>query len=157
RRILHQSYRKIENEHDTASIVNQTYLRLNDALQRAQARASKRQDPMDVSDYFRMAVAAIHRVLLDHLRRRRPVVLDRDVDCPEPDDPGKRALWPDFHERVAKLPAEELEVFMLCFYGDLKRREAAEQLGIPHKTCSRRWISATEKLKDLLDGLGKND
>jgi DNA-directed RNA polymerase specialized sigma24 family protein len=70
--------------------------------------------------------------------------------APEGGDPELLAQWSEFHKRVEGLPAEEREVFQMCYYLDMKRAEAAQVLGIHPKEASRRWIAATEKLKDVL-------
>lgn len=162
RKTFHQRYAGLENQHDTASIVSETYLRLHAALGSIQAKAAPRASPMDLGDFFRFVASKTHQVCIDLIRKgrvRRPTAGAGGADeasgaeqiaAPEGADPGLLAQWTEFHDRVERLPDEEREVFQMCFYLDLKRAEAAQVLGIHPKEASRRWVGATEKLKDLL-------
>jgi RNA polymerase sigma factor (sigma-70 family) len=60
--------------------------------------------------------------------------------------------WANFHEGVARLPAENREIVNLLFYEGLKQDEAARVLGISVRTLKRRWqetkILLSEELRD---------
>jgi RNA polymerase sigma factor (sigma-70 family) len=161
---LHRSYSNLANRHDTASIISETYLRLSSALESVQAKADQREAPMNVTDFFRLVASKAHQVCIDLIRKGRvresaaggPQGAENDSPGPEQlagpagGDPELLAQWSEFHARVERLPAEEREVFQMCYYLDMKRAEAAQVLGIHPKEASRRWIAATEKLKDVL-------
>ncbi len=72
-------------------------------------------------------------------------------------DPGRLALWTEFHAQVERLPADERAVFDLLWYYGLTRPEAAAALGISEATVKRRWLAARLRLRELLsfdlDGL----
>lgn len=50
--------------------------------------------------------------------------------------------WANFHLAVESLPADELQVFTLRYYGGWNREETAAILGVSEKTVSRRYTSA---------------
>jgi RNA polymerase sigma factor (sigma-70 family) len=164
-RTLHRSYSGLANRHDTASIINETYLRLTSALESVQARANQREAPMNVTDFFRLVASKAHQVCIDLIRKGRVResaaggpgdqagdAASEQLAAPE-ESPGLLAQWTEFHARVERLSAEERDVFQMCYYLDMKRAEAAQVLGIHPKEASRRWIAATEKLKDVLISL----
>lgn len=62
--------------------------------------------------------------------------------------PGDLAEWTEFHERVARLPDDEREVFDLVYYDGATQEEAADLLGCSVRTVRRRWQEA----KILLHG-----
>jgi RNA polymerase sigma factor (sigma-70 family) len=160
---LHRSYSTLAGRHDTASIISETYLRLSSALESVQARADQREAPMSVTDFFRLVASKAHQVCIDLIRKGRvresaaggaqgegETPGPEQLAAPAGSDPELLEQWSEFHRRVEGLPAEEREVFQMCYYLDMKRAEAAQVLGIHPKEASRRWIAATEKLKDVL-------
>jgi RNA polymerase sigma factor (sigma-70 family) len=163
RKTFRKSYADLGGQHDTASIVSETYLRLMAALESVQAKAEEREAAMNVTDFFRFVASKTHQVCIDLVRkhrvRRSPESAEggpgepEHLAGPEGADPGELAQWTEFHRRVEALPAEEREVFQMCFYLDMKRAEAATVLGIHPKEASRRWVAATEKLRDVLVSL----
>ena len=50
--------------------------------------------------------------------------------------------WANFHLAVESLPADELQVFTLRYYGGWNREETAAILGVSEKTISRRYTAA---------------
>jgi len=67
-------------------------------------------------------------------------------------DPGRLALWSEFHEQAAALPEEEREVFDLIWYQGLAHTEAGELLGVCARTVKRRWQAACLKLHEAMHG-----
>jgi RNA polymerase sigma-70 factor (ECF subfamily) len=67
-------------------------------------------------------------------------------------EPGRLAVWSEFHRRVESLPDEEREVFDLLWYQELGQSEAAALLGVSEATLRRRWLSARRRLHDALHG-----
>ena len=69
-------------------------------------------------------------------------------------DSGPRSIaaWAEFHEAVAKLPADEGEVFHLIWYGGLEQREIASLLNVSIPTVQRRWYRARHLLYEIFQG-----
>jgi DNA-directed RNA polymerase specialized sigma24 family protein len=153
RKRLRSKFPRLKNQHNTESILSQTYLRLDKALKNVQAKVAERDKPMQVVDFFQLAALKCHQVLLDLAKREEPSGLPDAADPVTHDDPSDLADWTEFHEQVEKLPSSERAVFELCFYLGLKRQEAAQVLSIHPREASRRWVAATEKLKDILGDL----
>ena len=65
-------------------------------------------------------------------------------------DPEKLAWWSEFHQKVAQMDPELLEVVNLLWYQGLEQEEAAEVLGVSSKTISRRWREARMHLGQWL-------
>ena len=68
------------------------------------------------------------------------------------DDPQQLALWTEFHEKIAGLPAELRELFDLLWYQGLTQAEVAELLGVSERTIKRRWAAARLELHEILGG-----
>jgi RNA polymerase sigma-70 factor (ECF subfamily) len=166
---FHKSYHRLRSHYDTASIVSETYMRLRSALESVQASAASRDAPMNVADFFRLVASKTHQVCIDLVRkaqvRMKAVVVPaakpgeesmvgvEQMAVSDETDTSLLALWGEFHESVNKLPDEQKEVFQMCFYLDMKRAEVAQVLGLHPKEASRRWLAATEALKDTLASL----
>ena len=148
----------------------------DDVLQNVLLRITRMLDRVEVAsvrDYLRLAATNIRRELIDLARHisgaegiganqatpppRRPDQSDQgpanDPAAESSGDALSLADWTEFHEQVEKLPSSERAVFELCFYLGLKRQEAAQVLSIHPREASRRWVAATEKLKDILGDL----
>jgi RNA polymerase sigma factor (sigma-70 family) len=111
-------------------------------------------------EFFRLAAAQIRRELLDLIRHyygpeglaanyssnlRDPC----DATPPPGDssgtstfDPGRLAVWTEFHEKVEVLPDPERAVFELLWYQGLTQAEAATLLEVSEATVKRRWVAA---------------
>ena len=154
-RILYGSFPKLQARHDVDSVVHETWLRLIQALDKA--------DPPTVEDFFRLAAHKIRQVLLDmaeHKRRldQRETLLGTGSVQPQSAEPwgartydaGRLALWTEFHERVARLPDAERSVFEMHYYLGLPQAEIARLLKLHPRKVSYLWIAATEELADVL-------
>jgi RNA polymerase sigma-70 factor (ECF subfamily) len=165
RHMLHGGYARVRDVQETDDVLQSALLRLHRALQDPAVRIAS------VPDFLRLAAVQIRRELIDLTRRHfgpaRPrLVSPADVagssgDTPplhEPADsahgPDRLLAWREFHERVAKLPAEEREVFDLLWYQELTQAEAAALLGVSVPTVKRRWLSARLSLQQALQGSG---
>jgi RNA polymerase sigma factor (sigma-70 family) len=67
-------------------------------------------------------------------------------------DPGRLALWTEFHQRVEELPEPVRAVFELVWYQELPQAEVAQLLGVSVPTVKRRMVEARVRLMDLLEG-----
>jgi RNA polymerase sigma-70 factor (ECF subfamily) len=147
---------------DADDVLQSALLRLHRALEGVH--------PPTVRDFFRLAAAQIRRELIDLARHyfgpegmgahhaSVAGALDSTGAPPEhaqtTHEPGKLALWTEFHRQIGLLPAESQEVFDLLWYQGLTQPEAAALLGVSERTLQRRWQAAREQLHRLLRGEG---
>jgi RNA polymerase sigma-70 factor (ECF subfamily) len=130
-----------------------------DALLRL-LRALRTVSPKTTRDFFNLGAEQIRRQLLDLARqyRRAPVrplpVGDPSDDGGDPPAPVATDLerWENFHEAVAKLPAELREVVGLTFYHGWTQARIAELFAVDERTIRRRWQSACRTLDKELGG-----
>ena len=154
-KILFGSFPSLEARHDVDSVVHETWLRLMQAMDKA--------DPPTVADFFRLAAHKIRQVLLDMADRQRRIdhretLLSRgDSQAGDRNDPGNQtydgarlALWTEFHEKVGRLDELERTVFEMHYYLGLPQAEIARTLALHPRKVSYLWIAATEKLADEL-------
>jgi RNA polymerase sigma-70 factor (ECF subfamily) len=157
RRMLN-TYPRVRRWEETDDVLQNALLRL--------CRAMKDVPPASVTDFLRLAALNIRRELLDLARHHygpqgagaHHASLGPDQEeAPEPAghgslDPGRLAVWSEFHRQVERLPDEERAVFDLLWYQGLSQAEAAEALGVHERTVKRRWQSARLRLHDALRG-----
>jgi RNA polymerase sigma factor (sigma-70 family) len=157
-RILSGSFPALRGRHDLDSIVDETWLRLLQALEKS--------EPPTVADFFRLAAHKIRQVLLDvAVRERRrlgrevaPVGKTSSADNvpAEPSDrsqdPARLALWTELHGMVTTLPEPERAVFEMHYYLGLPQAEIARLLGLHPRKVSYLWVAATDKLARGVSG-----
>jgi RNA polymerase sigma factor (sigma-70 family) len=126
--------------------------------------------PESPADFYRLAALNIRRELLDLAKhyfgpcgvgakhatlgpaREKPGEPRGDSEAARGDDPQQLALWTEFHEKIADLPAELRELFDLLWYQGLTQAEVAELLGVSERTIKRRWAAARLELHQVLGG-----
>jgi RNA polymerase sigma-70 factor (ECF subfamily) len=159
-----KGYPRLRRFEETDDIRQGALLRLHRALQAVR--------PATPRDFYRLATVQIRRELIDLARHYYgPAGHGRNLDPVAPNDsapsgtpsileqpdsslePGRLAVWTDFHRQVQELPAEEQEVFELIWYQGLKMTEAAEILGVSSRTITRRWQAACLQLHQALQGI----
>ena len=157
-RILYGSFPNLESRHDVDSVVHETWLRLIQALDRA--------DPPTVEDFFRLAAHKIRQVLLDMAQRQRRIDqretflkseshwLGPTQSTHETYDSARLAQWTEFHEKVGRLSEPERSVFEMHYYLGLPQAEIAQIMGLHPRKVSYLWIAATEALADELERIG---
>jgi RNA polymerase sigma factor (sigma-70 family) len=150
------------------------WVECEDVLQGAALRLCKALDavkPPTVQRFFALATEMIRRELIDlarhHFGKQGPAAnhatdgKGRQTDsgspplCEQPDstlDPGRLALWTEFHRRVEELPDAVRAVFELVWYQELPQAEVAQLLGVSVPTVKRRMVEARVRLMDLLEG-----
>jgi len=158
-----KSYPNVHRWEQTDDVLQNAVIRLHRTL---------RQVPVETSrDFFRLAALNIRRELLDLAKHyygpqgqgarhaSSPGGADSAGEAPRAADPadlshepGRLAVWGEFHQHIGKLPDEEREVFDLLWYQGLSQAEAAELLGISDRTVKRRWQSARLSLHEALHG-----
>jgi RNA polymerase sigma-70 factor (ECF subfamily) len=159
-RLMLHDHARLHRWEDTGDIGQEASLRLIQALRQV--------TPVSLLHFYRLAALEIRRVLIDLLRHhfgphgaaahhksnaaadpstRTPL----DVELsPSTWDPGKLALWTEFHKAVETLPDEQRAVFDLLWYQGLSRAQAAELLKVTVPTVRRRWIAACASLRKVL-------
>jgi RNA polymerase sigma factor (TIGR02999 family) len=142
RRIAHRQLRHERPGHTlgTTGLVHETYLRLVD-ITKVQCQ--------DRGHFFRIASAAMRRILVDHARRRGAarrgggVALGFLEDNVAVAERGEMLLALD--EALDRLSAvsERLSNVVECrFFGGLTEEEIAEALGVTKRTVQRDWAKA---------------
>jgi RNA polymerase sigma-70 factor (ECF subfamily) len=146
----------------------------DDVLQNAALRLYRTLRQLTVQtprDFFRLAALNIRHELLDLARHYYgplgqgprhvtwgPGAATASGDCGPADpadpaaDPGRLAVWGEFHEQIGALPDLEREVFDLLWYQGLSQADAADLLGVSERTVKRRWQTARLKLHEALKG-----
>ena len=150
-KMLAESFPTLKNRHEVNSIVHETWLKLDQALDKSQ--------PPTVADFFRLAAFKIRQVLLDMVEHHRKASqreqfgLGQGMGSGEYPahgnttyDPRKLAEWTEFHQRVNRLDADERSVFELHYYLDIPQTEIAELLNLHPRKVSYLWVAATENL-----------
>jgi len=158
-KVMFGSFPALQSRHDLDSVVHETWLRLMQALEKA--------DPPTVADFFRLAAHKIRQVLLDMADRQRRIdqretflsqgSLSRGSSRSHNNQPANQtydgaqlAQWTEFHQRVAQLDDLERSVFEMHYYLGLPQAEIAQVLNLHPRKISYLWIAATEKLADNL-------
>jgi RNA polymerase sigma-70 factor (ECF subfamily) len=163
RKMLHD-YQRVHRWEETADVFQNAMLRLCRALQSV--------TPSSLSEFYRLAALQVRRELIDLARHyygpqgaganhatqfllgnhasssKTPAHEAADLT----QEPGRLALWTEFHRQVDALPDEEREVFDLLFYQGLSQAEAAALVGVSDRTIKSRWRSARLRLHEALGG-----
>jgi RNA polymerase sigma factor (sigma-70 family) len=158
-----RDYPRVHRWEQTGDVLQNASMRLFRSLEKV--------SPETVADFFRLASLNIRRELLDmvkHYYGPRGVGANHatspghdNSDTAPPGhlekadvsgEPGRLALWGEFHEQVEKLPDDEREVVDLLWYQGLTQEEAAGILKVSDRTVKRRWQAARLKLHDALQG-----
>lgn len=155
-KILTESFPTLRNAHDVNSVVHETWLRLDLALEKTKLPTA--------ADFFRFAAHKIRQVLLDMIERQRKLarpesILHAETDGPEDRfelshstyDPRRLAEWTDFHQRVQQLEPELRSVFELHYYLDIPQTEIAKLLELHPRKVSYLWVAATESLAEAFE------
>ena len=150
-RILSGSFPNLQSRHDVDSVVHETWLRLLQALDKA--------DPPTVADLFRLAAHKIRQVLLDMAEKQRRID-QRETFLSRADSQGnaggdpanqtydsaRLAQWTEFHNQVGGLADDERAVFEMHYYLGLPQAEIAKLLELHPRKVSYLWVAATERL-----------
>ena len=143
------------------------WVETGDMVQNASIRLLRAMETSPVSDtrgFFNLAATVMRRELIDLARHfTGPHGVGANHATPgehggapgaagqtEDHDPGELELWTQLHEAVARLPAENGEVFGLTFYHGWTQAQIAEEFGIDVRTVRRRWRRAVEALGEEL-------
>ena len=150
---------RVEGQADSSDLFQETQVRLWQTLQAM--------TPESPRHFLNIAAQIMRQELIDLLRRakvRRHQALtpggsggsDHQDDGVAPpgtltDEPGRMAVWTEFHKRVEQLPPDLKEVFSLVWYQGLSKPEVAELIGVSVRTVYRHWTEACDRLGELLE------
>ena len=129
--------------------------------------------PDTVAQFLGLAATQIRRELIDLARHyfgeqgmgRRSAPLNPSADSAGPEinasettyDPGRLAVWTEFHRAVEAMPAEERQLVEMLWYLGLPQEDAAQQLGVDVSTVKRRWRAIRLKLHKVVQGWDGRD
>ncbi len=163
-RVMFRDFVRLRRWEETGDVLQNASLRL--------CRALLATRPVDVRGFLALASLQIRRELTDLVRRHfgpegiganhetlDSISSDRSSTTALPVapasgsfDPGKLAIWSEFHREASQLPNDEREVFDLIYYHGFSQIEAARVLDISERTLQRRWQTARLNLHDALNG-----
>lgn len=163
-RKMFKDYARVRRWEESGDVAQNAALRLWRTLQAV--------TPGTVREFLRLAALQIRRELIDlarhhygpegagarHSTQGGDGGLVSDTPRPvydEPDgtrDPGRLAVWTEFHRQAGALPEDEREVFDLLWYQGLTQAAAAGLLGVDERTVKRRWQAARLSLSRRLHG-----
>ena len=128
------------------ALVNEAYLRLVGASDPPwQSRGA----------FFGAAAQAMHRILIDHARKRLrqkrgggavPVSLGR-VGATSWDEPERLLALDEALRRLMEVDARSADVVRLRYFGGLSIEQTAEALGVSERTVKREWSFARAWLR----------
>lgn len=129
----------------------------------AYARLAKRTSGWeDRAHFFRTAVTALRRILVEHARSRRSKRKHQlppdavDIEGLAADDPTDNVLAVDAAlDRLAETNAQQARLVELRFFGGFRTEEIAEILDLSPRTVARDWALAKAWLsREIREGLG---
>jgi RNA polymerase sigma factor (sigma-70 family) len=143
RKMLHK-FPGVRRYEDTADLVQEAMIRL--------LRSLREVSPANTREFFGLAAEHIRRQLLDLVKRHRQALTRQREAVAEPATAadGDLGRWEAFHEAVARLPAEEREVFMLSYYHSWTQAQMAELFQVTDRTIRRRWEAANQSMREFL-------
>jgi RNA polymerase sigma factor (TIGR02999 family) len=131
------------------ALVNEAYLRLLGAAQPPWGNRGA---------FFGAAAQAMHRILIDHARKRMrqkrgggavPVSLSR-AGPTSWDEPERLLALDEALRRLVEVDARSAEVIKLRYFGGLSIAQTAEALGVSERTVKREWSFARAWLRHEL-------
>lgn len=153
----------VQRWEDAEDVVQEAALRLWRALRQIK--------PESMRAFYGLAAEQVRRELLDmarhyygplgigthhesnlHLENSGGDLVPRRELAITGEAPEEAERWTAFHEAIAKLDAEEREVFSLTFYHGWGQKDIAELIHKDERTVRRRWRNACLHLNDLLKG-----
>jgi RNA polymerase sigma factor (TIGR02999 family) len=139
------------------SLVHEAYIRLvvGDAAQRWDSRAH----------FFAAAAEAMRRILVENARRKKTekrggarVRQDLDaIDVAAPEDPEDFMALDEALDKLASTDQTAAALVQLRFFAGMPIPEAAELLGISHRTADRLWAYARAWLHQEIAGHDPRD
>lgn len=103
-----------------------------------------------------LALAIARRRAVDHLRKRRHVVVDvevlRELAGESGDEMIERMVWAsELRQALEGLSGDQRECLHLAYVEGLSQREIAERLGIPLGTVKARAARGLKRLAELIE------
>ena len=137
------------------ALVNEAYLRLVGATQPPWGSRGA---------FFGAAAQAMHRILIDHARKRMrqkrgggavPVSLSR-AGPTSWDEPERLLALDEALRRLVEVDARSADVIKLRYFGGLSIAQTAEALGVSERTVKREWSFARAWLRHELVEAGEH-
>ena len=165
-RVMLRDFPSVHRWEETDDVFQNAAMRLCTALRSV--------TPTTVPEFIGLAALQIRRELLDlarhycgpegqgacHLSNQRVDPSQSHVAFDPTQstyDPGRLAMWSEFHQRVSELPNEYREAFDMLWYHGLSQIQVAKLLGVTERTVQRRWQQARlevhKAMKSNLPGL----
>ncbi len=136
---------------DTASLVNESYLRFAGAGQLQIA---------DRLHFLRWAAKVMRSIIVDFARRRAAarrgggrirVTWTPDVDRAEPASEGEIVRVHEALDELATVDARMAQIVEMRYFGGMREVEIAEALGVTDRTVRREWEKARLLLREALE------
>ncbi len=136
---------------DTASLVNESYLRFAGAGQLQLA---------DRLHFLRWAAKVMRSIIVDFARRRAAarrgggrirVTWTPDVDRAEPASEGEIVRVHEALDELATVDARMAQIVEMRYFGGMREVEIAEALGVTDRTVRREWEKARLLLREALE------
>ncbi len=136
---------------DTASLVNESYLRFAGAGQLQLA---------DRLHFLRWAATVMRSIIVDFARRRAAarrgggrirVTWTPDVDRAEPASEDEIVRVHEALDQLATVDARMARIVEMRYFGGMREVEIAEALGVTDRTVRREWEKARLLLREALD------
>ena len=137
--------RRLNNEQDAEDVFQATFMVLARSAQSIRKRRS-------ISSWlYGVALRTAARHQRDAIRRReREMDAMKDMEHARPDDAGWDELAPVLDEELSHLPEKYRQPIVLCYLEGRTNEEAAEMLGWPSGSMSRRLSKGRELLRRRL-------
>src|SRR5262245_49976184 len=156
--VMLRDYTRVGRWEQTDDVLQNALLRLWRALEDVR--------PTTLRDFCGLATLQIRRELVDLARHyfgplgpgahhataaspRAAAAAAPDPSASSSSNPARLAAWTDFHDQIAKLPADLRAAFEARWYLDLSYAEAAELLGVSVSTVIRHYQAACRQLNEV--------
>ena len=147
---------RVHRWEESSDVLQEVLIRLDRALNQVQVT--------DANHFFALSSTLIRRELIDLSRQyygpqgagancasyapgpSESFVAPGENTGNESQEPGRLAMWTEFHLQVEHLPKPLRDVVNLLWYQDLSQEQAAAVLNVSTKTVGRRWLDARIRL-----------
>lgn len=162
-RLLAYVRRFTENEEDAEDVIQQSFMKLWESIQKRQEKGIAITEADQVQDLLFMIVRnTTLNYLRDHAVQAERVMSMNEGELHEElyeiatmRTPDHHTIYKELREQVnaliARMPAKQREVFVMSREGQMKNLEIANQLGITVKAVEKHITAALKFLREHLD------